>query len=321
MAKTEELLYLFTGNAQVFINNRINLILNALTPKTYDLQKYDLEQTSIKTIIEDCLTPPFLEDYKVIIVKNLSILTNKNALPIEYKILYNYFKNPNPTTILIFEASNIQIVKSNELYKELCKYAMMIDYSNQESIEISAWIKMCFNQEEINITPDAIEKLIEYTSNDQIRIMNEINKLICFAKETKQVDELMITELVNKDLSNEIFVLIKAIINKDKNKIFNILQELTKQTKDIQGIIALITHELNNLYTISKLLKRGYNQSDIAKFLNISTGRAYYLIKDVQTLSINNLNAAIINLADLDYQIKTGQIDKKIGLELLLLKL
>jgi len=84
------------------------------------------------------------------------------------------------------------------------------------------------------------------------------------------------------------------------------------------GIIAMIGRTFRDLLTTLKLLKSGYKQHDIAQFYNVSDGRAYYMVKDAKTFEETDLANYVKKMADLDYQIKSGQIDKNIGLERLL---
>jgi DNA polymerase-3 subunit delta len=65
-------------------------------------------------------------------------------------------------------------------------------------------------------------------------------------------------------------------------------------------------------------LKAGYKQHDIAQFYNVSDGRAYYMVKDAKMFDETDLVNYVKKMADLDYHIKSGQIEKKIGLERLL---
>ena len=127
--------------------------------------------------------------------------------------------------------------------------------------------------------------------------------------------------LVSKDVSNEVYHLIKAIIQKDLDQTYAIYSNLITHTKDALTIIALISNKFKELISTYKLLKYGYSQSDIAKFYNVTTGKAYYLVQEAKAFKLSDLEYYIEKLAELDYQIKSGKIDKNIGLELLLLKL
>ena len=86
-------------------------------------------------------------------------------------------------------------------------------------------------------------------------------------------------------------------------------------------IISLISNKFKELLSTYRLLKFGYSQSDIAKFYNISNGKAYYIVQEAKSFNLSDLEYYIDKLSELDYQIKSGKLDKTIGLELLLLKL
>jgi DNA polymerase-3 subunit delta len=62
------------------------------------------------------------------------------------------------------------------------------------------------------------------------------------------------------------------------------------------------------------------SQEAIMKFFNATKGRAYYILKNANEIPEQKLFQYLSELEMLDYQIKSGQIDKKIGLEMFLFK-
>ena len=86
-------------------------------------------------------------------------------------------------------------------------------------------------------------------------------------------------------------------------------------------IFSMISNKFKELISTYKLLKFGYSQSDIAKFYNVSTGKAYYIVQEAKSFRLEDLEYYIEKLATLDYQIKSGKLDKSIALELLLLRI
>ena len=87
------------------------------------------------------------------------------------------------------------------------------------------------------------------------------------------------------------------------------------------GILGMISSTFVDMITITKLMKMGHSQNDIAKFFNVSPGRAYYMIKNAKSFKPVDLENYVEKLANLDYKIKSGQIDKNIGLDLLIIQL
>ena len=320
--KDEDLIYLFTGTSEIFIKNRMNRIIQSFNKYEYTIIKYDMETTSLSTVLSDAITVPFLEELKIIILKNPKFLTKSaTSTKDEIKAMLKYLKNPCDSTLLIIDATNTVINQSNEIYKMLKNVARIIDYPDPEEIELKGWIVRSFDANGIDIKDDALTLLLEYIGDDQARLSQEIDKLSSYVGKGGTIRKEDIKLLVPKNINNEIYLLIQAIINHDLALTNQIYDNLITHTKDSLTIFSLISNKFKELLSTYRLLKYGYSQSDIAKFYNVSTGKAYYIVQEARAFKLSDLEFYIDKLAELDYQIKSGKLDKTIGLELLLLKL
>lgn len=320
--KDDDLIYLFTGTSEIFIKNRMNRIIQSFKKMETTIIKYDMDIIPLSQIIEDAITVPLLEDLKIIIIKNPKFLTKGVDSPkSDVKNFIKYLKHPIDSTILIIDATNCIIHQANEIYKTLRNVARIIDYPEPEEIEIKGWIVRSFDSNNIDIKDDALNLLMEYIGDDQSRLSQEINKLTSYIGRGGTIYKKDIKLLVPKNVNNEIYNLIKAIINHDLNETYQIYNNLSNNTKDPLMIISLISNKFKELLSTYRLLKFGYSQSDIAKFYNISNGKAYYIVQEAKSFNLSDLEYYIDKLSELDYQIKSGKLDKIIGLELLLLKL
>lgn len=320
--RDDDLIYLFTGTSEIFIKNRMNRIIQSFSKLQTSVIKYAMEVTSIATILEDAITIPLLEDLKIIILKNPTFLTKTaNLSKDDIKSFTKYLKKPSDTTILIIDATNYVIYQANEIYKMLKNVAKIIDYPEPEEIEIKGWIVRSFDANNIDIKDEALNLLLEYIGDDQPRLAQEIEKLTSYVGKNGTIKSSDIRLLVPKNVNNEIYQLIKSIIGKDLNQIHTIYNHLVTHTKDPITIISLISNKFKELLSTYRLLKYGYSQSDIAKFYNVTTGKAYYLVQEAKSFRIQDLEFYVDKLAELDFQIKSGKIDKTVGLELFLLKL
>ena len=315
--KDEDLIYLFTGTSEIFIKNRMNRIIQSFNKYEYTIIKYDMETTSLSTVLSDAITVPFLEELKIIILKNPKFLTKSaTSTKDEIKAMLKYLKSPCDSTLLIIDATNTVINQSNEIYKMLKNVARIIDYPNPEEIELKGWIVRSFDANGIDIKDDALTLLLEYIGDDQARLSQEIDKLSSYVGKGGTIRKEDIKLLVPKNINNEIYLLIKAIINHDLALTNQIYDNLITHTKDSLTIFSLISNKFKELLSTYRLLKYGYSQSDIAKFYNVSTGKAYYIVQEARAFKLSDLEFYIDKLAELDYQIKSGKLDKTIGLEL-----
>ena len=94
--RDDDLIYLFTGTSEIFIKNRMNRIIQGFKNEETTIIKYDMDTSTLTQVLEDALTIPFLEDLKIIIIKNPRFLTkNANTSKDDAKAFIKYLKKPS----------------------------------------------------------------------------------------------------------------------------------------------------------------------------------------------------------------------------------
>ncbi len=317
-----EEIYLFTGTEEVRNRTKMERILSSMDEAKTSVTKYDADFINISEIIEDAMTIPFLSDKKVIIVKNPRFLT-KDASPIKHDTttFVKYLKDPLDTTVLMIDAVGMELDSDNEAVKACKKYAYIVDTQELENVEYKAWVKRLFVLSGVDIKDDALNLIIEYVKKDSVRMEQEVNKLISYVGKNEKVTFDDVKELVIPNIDDAVFLLIRALVAKDKKAAMKIYNSLANNTQDVMSVISIVSSTFVDLYKTAKLLKEGYKQGEIANLFKISNGRAYYLVNDAKNFSIDTLEEYILKLSTLDYQIKSGQVDKTLGVELLLLSM
>lgn len=313
-------LYLFTGSEEPVIKTKINRLVDELKKTSSEVIKYDLEIINLRKVISDAITIPFLTEQKILILRNPKMLASTVLSP-DVKEFISYLKKSNPTTIIIIDATGIDIKNDNPLYQVLMKQAVINDVKKLEDIELGGIIIRKLSINGVSIKDDALRLLLTYLNHNLVRTEQEIDKLSSYAGNggTITIDDIKL--LINKDLDDDIFSLARAVMTKNRQKVLEIYHELSLQTNDTLGLLGMLSKTFTELLIASKLLLCGYSNQDIATICNINKGRAYYLVQDAKNFNDTELSTYIKALADLDYKIKTGIINKYVGLELLLLKL
>lgn len=313
-------LYLFTGSEEPVIKTKINRLVDELKKTSSEVIKYDLEIINLRKVISDAITIPFLTEQKILILRNPKMLASTVLSP-DVKEFISYLKKSNPTTIIIIDATGIDIKSDNPLYQVLMKQAVINDVKKLEDIELGGIIIRKLSINGVTIKDDALRLLLTYLNHNLVRTEQEIDKLSSYAGNggTITIDDIKL--LINKDLDDDIFSLARAVMTKNRQKVLEIYHELSLQTNDTLGLLGMLSKTFTELLIASKLLLCGYSNQDIATICNINKGRAYYLVQDAKNFNDTELSTYIKALADLDYKIKTGIINKYVGLELLLLKL
>jgi len=316
----QDVIHLFLGKDKHIIKTKMKRLIDEITDEEDCITSYDLDYVNVSSAISDATTIPFLHKIKVIILKNPKFLTSeKTDISHDLDAFVRYLKRPSETTYLIIDGSGLEMDLKNETYRQVRNYAVINESKELTEIEVKGWIRRQFDLEKVEIDDDALHKIYDYTGNDLTRARNEIDKLLSYANECKTVSMNDVKLLLSKNFENEIFDLIGLLLKKDQERVLSIYFELTKGIQDPMGIISMISKNLRDMLMAGKLVQNGYNQGDISTIMNISPGRAYYLMKDVKTHPLKEIERLVKKFADLDFKIKSGKIDKGIGIEFILL--
>lgn len=314
-----ENIYLFKGNEELIIHNKIETIIKNAKVPSFNKTTYDLEISSLNDAINDCLTIPFMSNKKIVIIKNPHFLEKGGVdSKTNIKLFQSYLKKPNLDCVLIIDATRIAIDEKSEIYRELEKAAEVSDTKELSDVEMQGWLRRQFQVNGIQIDADAIELFFDYVGTNLVRGKTEIDKLVNYLGERKTLNVDDIKKIVTDNGETDIFALTKAINIRDKALVNKIYNELIRNGFDQIQLMNMIYKSFRDIYTVLCLLNSGVNKNDIASAMGVTPGRAYYLMKDANNFGLETVKKTLYNLSELDYKIKTGQIDKATGMDLFL---
>jgi len=316
----DSLVYLFYGASEYILRKEINKLLNKLKVDEHSVIKYDLMESDFVDVIEELQTISFFQGQKVVLLSSILELYDLDQYDKDRFI--GYLEKPNPDTILIMYSSKIK-EDDSDIYKALSLYAKITKMQDIDKKDLPELIRKSFNDEDYQINESAIAELIDRTTNpyqsvDIQAIEQEITKLKLYAYDQKYIDVKAIRLLVSKNLDENMYELLSAILNKEKTKAIQIYYDLLVTNVLPVQIIGYISNRVRDLIHTSLLLSRNYTTDMIAKHFKISDGRAYYMVRDAKRLNINELEKYLEQLSNLDFDIKSGNIDPRLGVELFL---
>ncbi|MGM9970987.1 MAG: DNA polymerase III subunit delta [Anaeroplasmataceae bacterium] len=315
-------LYTIFGCEKLIINNKIEEIENKYKDYTYEKTVIDLADESIITLLNELNTIPLLEDYRLVILKNPKFINNDSMYDSRLISEFcSFIDNPIESTILItiidFDAKSkiINQLRSKTNFLEVTS----IDSKNIENIE--EYVSSILQNDGYKIAKLALKELMSRVDHDYNRVIIELEKLKLYKIEDKNITLEDVTLLVSKDLEDSIYPMIEAVLTKNKAKAMEIYKGLKQNSIDESMILASLISRFNELYQVKELVEAGYSKEKIALAFNYKPGRVYYLMKDASLVSSKQLKNNLRTLMDIDYNIKIGNVDKKVALELYLLKL
>lgn len=307
--------YLLYGLDKSIINNEINNILKKLNIN--DIIKYSMDNTDIKTIIEDCSTISMFDSKKILILDDCNFLkANKSIDNIE--LLEKYLNNYNKDTYLILICYSDKLDTRKKIYKELSKVATIYLCKKGDNDYLINYINTYLKNERYKI--EDINYFLKVVGTNLDDIKNELDKLIMYKIDEKNIKNYDIDKVTIKNMENEIFDLTDAIILGDTKKSLLLLEEFLNKDYDEIQIIMLLASQFRFLFQVKRLVNKNKRYDEIAKILEVNPYRVKFTIKKLYTYSEDMLLQNIKRLAKIDHDIKSGIMNKKLALELFIIK-
>ena len=160
---------------------------------------------------------------------------------------------------------------------------------------------------------------VDYVGKNVDILLSEINKMIIYKDTDKEIFIEDILNISSKGFNDNVFDLSDAIMKKDFKKIFSCYNDLMILKEEPIKIIALLASQFTLVYQSKLLSKEGFMSKDIASTLKVHPYRVKLALET--NYPDFELKDILKKLHNLDYEIKTGKVDKIVGLENFLLHL
>ena len=280
-----------------------------------------LDKTNINRLEDEINTYPFGFSKKLIIVKvdkkeKKESIENSDAT--EEQEEKNDWLTPSvedslktlEDVVVVFYGD---IKKTTKIYKLVQKNGECIVCDKKKEYDILSWASRIFVANGINISNADINYLISISGTDKLMLKNEIDKLIDFADDTKQVNKKDIDAICIRTSDVIIFDLTDSLGNKDTKAALNSLNELIENKEPIQKIAIMIAKHFKALLVAKVATIENRNVLD--ELATKSPFAANKYKTQARSFTLEELKTKVLEFAKLDIDSKTGKIDLKIGLE------
>lgn len=277
----------------------------------FDEVKYDLEDDGAYSVVDELTTISLFDNPKFMILKSCESITSmkENA----FNELIKAMNDIDSQNVLIFLFLK-KLDYNHEHIERIRKYSSLINIKIKD-IPFDEYIKTSIERDGYQMDNQAISLLASYHSS-LTSLIQSLEQLKCYKADNKVINDKDIKLIVTKPLEDNVYQLLEAVIMNDKKSIFTRYNDLRQINIQPSYLISLLINKFQELYNVSILIKSNVGQNEIGMLFNVSSGRAYYMMKNAKGTSIDNIKRNLKLLNDLDYKIKTGRIEQSLGLEL-----
>lgn len=308
--------YLIYGNDYGLIKREIDKLTNEVS----DVVKYDLSTDKIDELLDDASCMSLFGDKKVLVGENALFLTTTTT-NVNHNLDYltNYLNDDNHENIVILSVLTAKLDERKKIVKLLKEKSKVIYKELIDNKDLPSFIINEFNNEGYKIDYKTANYFVNYVGKNVDILLSEINKMIIFKDNDKNITINDIDEISSKAINDNVFDLSDAIMKKDFKRMYDCYNDLIILKEEPIKIIAMLGNQFNLVYQCKLLSSKGLSEKEIATSLSVHPYRVKLAIET--DYMISELKDILIKLHNLDFEIKSGKVDKNVGFDNFLLHL
>lgn len=311
---------------------RIQHFIDTLTDKLFSaderelgIVKFDTAETPIDEAVLEAETLPFFVPRKLVLIRDASLFAagGKEGGKIEHKPekLLQYIENPAETSVIVVSVHAEKLDERRKLVKTLKDRHSLIAFQELDAAQLKQWMVKRAAEQYRTLELDAADLLLMRTGANMQQLAQEVDKLCLHAGEGGVIGKEEAAMLTAATVEEDVFALVEAIAELRIDRALRMYRELLVRREEPIKIAALIARQLRIMLQIKELEQQQYSPQQMAGQLGLHPYAVKLSAEKARKFQSARLGQLLASLADLDYRMKTGAIDKSLGLELYLLSL
>ena len=316
-------IYLLHGEEDYLKLQYRNKLLAALVNEgdNMNFTQYRDANINVNQVIDQAETMPFFAEHRVILIEN-SYFGKK--IPEE---LGDYLSEIPEFTIFIFvepatdkKGEPYKVDKRGKLYKTADKLGRSIEMKMPNEEQLFKWVYTILKKSNKQIKRDAWIRFRDMTDSCMDNMKQELEKLINYVGDRPNIEVADVEAVCITQIETKVFEMINSIALKDLSKTMELYHDMLAAKEPPMKILYLIVGQFKQLAVIKSLKNLGDNAATISR----KTGMKDYFVKKnealIRNLSLDEINNLLEDAASFEKQVKTGLLDEKLSVELLMMK-
>ncbi len=302
-------------NIYLISNESFRLIDKEITKIVKDnpYENFNLNKSSIKEVLEEASYFSLDNNPKFLVVSNADIFGSDKIDDSITDSLINYFNNPNPNTVIIFTTQK-PIDSRKKIVKELKSKYKIINTPKMDRKQISSIITNYVKENDFDIDYQSCNYLINNCYNSLDIMLNELDKIMLYYNFPCRIKYTDVIAITGVELDSNNFHFVNAVIDKKLDEALKMLNSLKIYKVDSTILATLLAREYRLMYYVKKMYQDRIDMNEICQNLNLADWQVNKLYNNGLHYSEKELLKNLVDLCNIDMNIKKGIWDKDIAL-------
>ncbi len=312
-------IYLFYGEEDFLIDEGVQAITeHALDPgmKSFNLDVMDGSKVDAKDVVAHASSFPMMGPRRIVIVREFEKLVGAESAK---EIVTAYVNRPLESTCLVLVSLDPDFRRRP--FTDLKKKATLVECKPLYDQQVPGWVADRVKRLGKEANADACRLIHAYVGNSLRSLQNEIDKLLIFVGERKEVTSEDVATVVGASKGYTIFELQNAIGRKDTKEAVKILERMLTLGQSPQMIIVMLTRFFNQLWKLSDLKVKRIPDSEIAREIGIPPYFVKQYLEFRSNFTTEQIEQNFKSLLEADTVLKTTMRDAHLVLDILVISL
>lgn len=306
--------YVLTGTEDYLRRLYLSKLSQAILPDETSMNRmlYDGNKTDPLEVIDAAMTPPFLDEHRLITLVDTGFL--KSSTPIADRIA----EFPETTYVLFFEK---ECDSRNKLFKYVEKEGHVVNFEPLRDTDTVSFIANRLQRYGLRISEADAKFLVEQCGNDLTALANELDKIASYCDGREAVTAEDIRALTPTLSQGQMFRMIDAIVAGNRRQAMSLYRDLLL---DQTPAVVILRNLINNFYNFSmvmRLSRKGLSAFEIGQQARLPSGAVSRFLKAARGASIERVTAAVEYGRNLESKVKNGDLQDRVAVEMFLTKL
>lgn len=312
-------LYLFYGTESFMLETYKKRLVDALLDVGEREMNYDVFsdlKTSMDAIADAIETLPFLSERRLVIIERLGLFKKTKDSDAQ-KLLKILEQKPSETIVIVIEE---EVDKRIKLYKHFDKAGHAVGFTPLSEEELIKFIARSLSQVNKKIEVSTARFMINHVGSDLSTVSQELQKLIDYAGDDEIVTHEQIDAICQRSVESKIFELVDCMGTNRRSRALKLYHDLIASKEPANRILYMLTRQFRMNYKAKLYHAQGVGDSVIAQKLKVQPFIAKKALSQGRGFKLGELEQALNDCLSTELDIKTGQMDPVMAVELLVMR-
>ncbi len=289
--------------------------------RNIDVRFFEGDKVSAWDIMGEARTYSMFSEKRVIIVRNYLPLYRKTA-DAGADDLLKFAKEKQDTSVVVFVLESRYADDLTAYAKKLIKAASAYEFASLDKADLKSFITKrvraggrIIARRELDYLIDVSGYYLKGSSYSLTQLDADLEKMINACSEDS-ITAGLIDELLVGETDKFVFDLVDAVTGGNRSKALSIAEAIIHEEDGSMQVLALLTKQFEIMYDSMELSKDGYSISQMAKMTGVNEFRFKKAYMAAGRYRMSRIKELLVQLYNIDRDIKRGDIDKDIALEL-----